>query len=151
MAQERRELEESPEEELAELTALYRGKGLSEATARLVAEELTATDAYGAHLDAERGIDPDDLTNPRHAALASAVAFTLGALLPLLAVLLPPETWRVPVCVGAVLGALAITGVISARLGGANARRAVLRVLLGGALGLAVTYGIGHVFGTAIG
>jgi VIT1/CCC1 family predicted Fe2+/Mn2+ transporter len=151
MAQERRELHESPEEELAELTALYRAKGLSEATARRVAEELTEHDALGAHLDAELGIDPDDLANPRQAAAASAVSFTLGALLPLIAILLPPQSWRVPVCVLAVLAALTLTGVLSARLGGADPRRAVLRVLIGGALGLAFTYGVGHLFGTAIG
>ncbi len=151
MARERRELHESPQEELEELTALYRAKGLSEATARQVAVELTEHDAFGAHLDAELGIDPEDLANPRHAAAASAIAFTLGALLPLVAVLLPPERWRVPVCVLAVLAALAVTGVVSARLGGANPRRAVLRVLVGGALGLAFTYGVGHLFGTLIG
>jgi VIT1/CCC1 family predicted Fe2+/Mn2+ transporter len=150
VAQERRELHESPEEELAELTALYRAKGLTEGTARRVAEELTAHDALGAHLDAELGIDPHDLADPRQAAAASALSFTLGALLPLVAVLLPPESWRVPVCMLAVLAALAITGVVSARLGGADPRRAVLRVLVGGALGLALTYGVGHLFGTAV-
>src|SRR5690349_1409230 len=91
VAKERRELHESPEEELQELIALYRAKGLSQATARRVAEELTAHDALGAHLDAELGIDPGDLANPRQAAAASALSFTVGALLPLLAVLLPPE------------------------------------------------------------
>jgi VIT1/CCC1 family predicted Fe2+/Mn2+ transporter len=151
VAQERRELHESPEEELAELTALYRAKGLTEGTARRVAEELTAHDALGAHLDAELGIDPHDLANPRQAAGASALSFTVGALLPLLAVLLPPEPLRVPVCVVAVLAALALTGVVSARLGGASPRRPVLRVLIGGALGLAFTYGVGHLFGTAVG
>lgn len=151
MAQERRELAESPEQELEELTALYRAKGLSDNTARRVAAELTEHDALAAHLDAELSIDPDDLANPRQAAVASALSFTLGALLPLIAVLMPPTSWRVPVCVAAVLAALAITGVLSARLGGSNARRAVLRVLIGGAAGLALTYGIGHLFGTAIG
>jgi VIT1/CCC1 family predicted Fe2+/Mn2+ transporter len=151
VAQERRELHESPEEELAELTALYRAKGLTDGTARRVAEELTAHDALGAHLDAELGIDPHDLANPRQAAGASALSFTVGALLPLLAVLLPPEPLRVPVCVVAVLAALALTGVVSARLGGASPRRPVLRVLIGGALGLAFTYGVGHLFGTAVG
>ena len=151
MAQERRELRESPEEELEELTALYQAKGLSHTTARQVAEELTEHDALAAHLDAELSIDPADLANPRQAAVASAVSFTLGALLPLVAILLPATSWRVPVCVIAVLAALAITGVLSARLGGSNPRRAVLRVLIGGALGLAITYGIGHLFGTAIG
>jgi VIT1/CCC1 family predicted Fe2+/Mn2+ transporter len=151
MAQERRELHESPEAELQELVGLYRAKGLSEGTARRVAEELTAHDAFGAHLDAELGIDPRDLADPRQAAAASALSFTLGALLPLVAVLLPPTGLRVPVCVLAVLAALAVLGVVSARLGGANPRRAVLRVLVGGALGLAFTYGVGHLFGTAIG
>ena len=151
MAQERRELVESPEEELEELTALYQAKGLSHATARRVAEELTEHDALGAHLDAELSIDPDDLANPRQAAVASALSFTVGALLPLVAILVPPTSWRVPVCVVAVLAALALTGVLSARLGGSSPRRAVLRVLIGGALGLALTYGIGHLFGTAIG
>jgi hypothetical protein len=112
-----------------------------------VAEELTEHDALGAHLDAEPGIDPHDLANPRQAAAASALSFTLGALL-------PPTGLRVPVCVVAVLAALAalaFLGVVSARLGGANPRRAVVRVLIGGALGLAVTNGVGHLFGTAIG
>jgi VIT1/CCC1 family predicted Fe2+/Mn2+ transporter len=130
---------------------LYRAKGLAEPTARQVAVELTDHDALRAHLDAELGIDPHDLANPRQAAGASALSFTVGALLPLLAILLPPESWRVPVCVLAVLAALTLTGVVSARLGGANPRRAVLRVLVGGALGLALTYGIGHLFGSAIG
>ena len=151
LAQEKRELEEMPEEEFAELVAIYEGKGLTPQTARLVAAELTAHDALAAHLDAELNLDPDNLVNPIEAALASAVSFTVGALLPLLAILLPPQHWRVPVCVVAVLGALAIAGAISARLGAANARRAVLRVVIGGALGLGITYAIGSLFGTAIG
>src|SRR5690242_9372541 len=106
VAKERRELHESPEEELQELIALYRAKGLSQATARRVAEELTVHDALGAHVEAELGIDPGDLANPRQAAAASALSFTVGALLPLLAVLLPPEPLRVAVCVVAVLAAL---------------------------------------------
>jgi VIT1/CCC1 family predicted Fe2+/Mn2+ transporter len=151
LAKEKQELRQSPDEELDELTALYRAKGLSEATSRQVAEELTAHDALAAHLDAELGMDPEDMANPAQAAAASAASFTIGALLPLIAVLLPPASLRVPVCVVAVLGALAITGVASARLGGADPRRAVLRVVVGGALGLALTYGIGHAFGTVIG
>ncbi len=151
LAQERRELAATPEHELAELTAIYEAKGLSASTARTVAEELTAHDALAAHVDAELNIDPDDLANPVQAAAASAVSFTLGALLPLLAILLPPVTWRVPVTFVAVLAALGIAGAGSARLGGSPPRRAVLRVVLGGAAGLALTYGIGHLFGTAIG
>jgi VIT1/CCC1 family predicted Fe2+/Mn2+ transporter len=84
------------------------------------------------------------------AAAASAASFTAGALLPLLAILLPPPGWRVPVTFFAVLIALGLAGALSARIGGGNIRRAVLRVVIGGAVGLALTYGIGHLFGTAI-
>ncbi len=151
LAQEERELAHMPEEELVELTAIYQAKGLTASTARQVAEELTAHDALAAHLDAELHIDPDDLANPVQAAVASAVSFTIGALLPLLAILLPPRSARVPVCVVAVLAALAFTGVLSSRLGGSPARRAVIRVLVGGLAGLMFTYGVGHLFGTALG
>ncbi len=151
LQEEKRELREFPEAELAELAAIYRAKGLSEETAHTVAVELTAHDPLAAHLDAELNLDPDELTSPWQAAFASAVSFTIGALLPLLAVLLPPPALRVPVTVVAVLLALAITGVLSAKVGGGDARRAVLRIVIGGALGLAVTYGIGHLVGAAIG
>jgi len=126
-------------------------RGLSAATARTVAVELTARGALAAHLDAELHIDPDDIPSPVQAAAASALSFTSGALLPLLAILLPPAAVRVPVTFAAVLIALALAGALSARIGGSNVRRAVLRVVIGGALGLAFTYGIGHLFGTAIG
>jgi vacuolar iron transporter family protein len=151
LAQEKRELAETPEAELIELTALYEAKGLSAATARTVAAELTARDPLAAHLDAELHIDPDDLAHPFQAAAASALSFTSGALLPLLAILLPPATLRVPVTFVAVLIALGLAGALSARIGGSDIRRAVLRVVIGGALGLAFTYGVGHLFGTAIG
>ncbi|WP_280457133.1 VIT1/CCC1 transporter family protein [Nocardia carnea] len=144
LAQEYRELKEDPADELAELTAIYHAKGLSAETARQVAEELTAYDAFAAHAEAELGLNPDELTNPWHAAFSSAVAFTLGALLPLLAILLPPTTARIPVTIVAVLIALALTGSISAWLGGSNRLRAVARVVIGGALAMAVTYGIGQ-------
>ena len=150
ITQEKRELASTPEAELTELTALYEARGLSAATARTVAEELTARDALAAHLDAELHIDPDDIPSPVQAAVASALSFTSGALLPMVAILLPPAALRVPVAFVAVLVALALTGTISARLGGSNVRRAVLRVVVGGALGLALTYGVGHLFGTAI-
>ena len=86
---------ESPEDELEELAAIYVAKGASVETARRLAEELTAHDAFAAHADAELGIDPDALTNPWHAAASSAAAFTVGILLPLLAILLPPAGLRV--------------------------------------------------------
>jgi VIT1/CCC1 family predicted Fe2+/Mn2+ transporter len=151
LAKERRELEEMPEQELAELAAIYQGKGLGTETAWLVARELTEHDALAAHLDAELHLDPNDIVNPWHAAGASAVAFIGGAALPLIAILLPPISWRVPVTFMAVLLALALAGVISARLGGSPPRRAVARVVVGGAVGLAVTYAIGSLFGAAVG
>ena len=112
LAKERRELHETPEEELAELTEIYLAKGLSADVAREVAEQLTAHDALGAHAEAELGINPDELSSPWHAAFASLVAFTVGALLPLLAIALPPPGGRVLVTVVAVVLALVFTGVV---------------------------------------
>jgi VIT1/CCC1 family predicted Fe2+/Mn2+ transporter len=150
IAQEKRELVTTPEAELTELTALYEAKGLSSATARTVANELTVHNALAAHLEAELHIDPADIPSPVQAAGASALSFVCGALLPMLAILLPPAGWRVPVTFAAVLAALALTGALSARLGGSDVRRAVLRVVVGGALGLAFTYSVGYLFGTAV-
>jgi VIT1/CCC1 family predicted Fe2+/Mn2+ transporter len=147
---ERRELRDMPGEELDELTQLYRDRGLTESTARQVAVELTAHDALSAHLEVELGIDQDDLVNPWHAAISSAIAFTLGALLPLIAILLPPPEWRVPVTFVAVLIALALTGTVSARLGGASKSRAAIRLVLGGALALATTWLVGTLLGTTV-
>lgn len=149
IAKEREELRTMPEEELAELTELYRQRGLSEETAQQVAEELTAHDALAAHLEVELGIDQEDLVNPWHAALSSAISFTVGALLPLLAILLPPPAWRVPVTFVAVLVALAATGWISAKVGGAAPLRASIRLVLGGALALVATWVIGTLLGTS--
>ena len=147
LEKERIELAEDPEAELAELAAIYQAKGLSARTARAVAEELTEKDAFAAHVEAELGIDPDALSNPWHAAGASALAFTVGSLLPLVAILVPPVSARVPVTFVVVLLALALTGAISARLGGARKRVAVLRLVFGGALAMAVTFGIGALVG----
>ena len=150
LAKERRELIEEPEAELQELIGLYQAKGLSPQTARTVAEELTAHDAFAAHIDIELGIDPNELTNPWHAATSSAIAFTIGALLPMLAILLPPPAARIPVTFVGVLIALAVTGWISARLGGADPKRATQRVVIGGALAMAITYGIGRLVGGVV-
>jgi vacuolar iron transporter family protein len=150
MAQEKRELAASPEAELAELTALYEAKGLSAATARTVAAELTGHGALAAHLDAELHIDPADISSPVQAA-ASALSFIASAVLPLLAILLPPATARVAVTFATVLIALGLAGVLSAHLGGSDIRRAVLQLVIGGAVGLAFTYGIGYLSGTALG
>ncbi|MFC9786881.1 VIT family protein [Rhodococcus sp. NPDC127528] len=151
LAKERTELAETPAAELAELAGLYEAKGLSPATAMTVAKELTEHDAFAAHADAELGIDPNELTNPWQAAGSSAVSFTIGALLPLVAILVTPATVRIPVTFVAVLIALALTGSISARLGGSDRGRAVLRVVLGGALAMVVTYAIGQLFGGVAG
>jgi len=151
IAKETRELASEPAEELSELAELYRQKGLSEDLARQVALELTEKDALRAHLEIELGIDPDDLTSPWQAALASMLSFTLGALLPLLTILLFSPDLRVVVTLVAVGLALAGTGLLSSRVGGAPARPAVLRVVGGGLLAMAVTFGIGTLLGTAIG
>jgi VIT1/CCC1 family predicted Fe2+/Mn2+ transporter len=150
LAKERRELTEEPEAELDELIGLYQAKGLSPETARTVAIELTEHDAFAAHIDAELGIDPDELTNPWQAAISSAISFTIGALLPMLAILLPPATHRIPVTFVGVLAALALTGWMSARLGGADPVRATKRVVIGGALAMAITYAIGRAMGGVV-
>jgi vacuolar iron transporter family protein len=150
IAKERRELAEMPEEELAELAALYEQRGLSPALAQRVAVELTEHDALAAHAEVELGIDPNELTNPWHAAWASMLAFTVGALLPLVAILLPPATGRIPVTAVSVVLALALTGWVSARMGGAAQRPAIVRNVGGGALAMAVTYLIGSLVGVAL-
>ncbi len=148
---ERRELREEPEEELAELAAIYAGKGLEADLALEVATQLTAHDALGAHAEAELGIDPNDLTSPWAAAWASMIAFTVGALLPLLTIALVVASARVVVTVAAVTVALAVTGYVSARLGEAPARRAVLRNMAGGLFAMLITYLVGSLLGTRIG
>ena len=149
LALERRELREQPEAELEELTGLLTERGLSEAVAREAARQLTARDALRAHANEELGIDPDALTNPWHAAGASFLAFTVGALLPLLAIVLPPTSARLWVTVLSVLAALALTGWVSARLGSAPVGRALARNVGGGAVAMAVTYAAGALLGAA--
>ena len=144
---ERQELIDSPEMELLELMNIYKEKGLSEPTARIVAQELTDHGAFAAHLDAELGIDPENLTDPWHAAAASALAFFAGAVIPILMIVLPPVSVRIPVTFLGVFVALTITGVLSAHAGGANKLKATTRVVLGGLLAMVVTFGIGKLFG----
>lgn len=149
IARERQELIDQPDEELLELAEIYQAKGLSASTARLVAKELTAHDAISAHLEAELGIDERQLTNPWHAAFSSALAFLAGATLPMLAITLPPDGWRIPLAFGASLLALAITGWVGARLGNSPPLRPVFRVLAGGTFALLLTWGIGTVLGVS--
>jgi vacuolar iron transporter family protein len=149
IAKEKRELAEMPSEELAELTSIYEQKGLSATTARLVAEELTEKDALAAHLDAELNIDPSDIVSPWRAAQASAVAFLVGGILPLLAVLIFPQSVRIPATVAVVLLALAGTGALGGYLGNSPLLRPTLRVVIGGTIALATTYLIGSLLGSS--
>jgi VIT1/CCC1 family predicted Fe2+/Mn2+ transporter len=148
---ERTELHEDPEGELEELTQLYQHKGISRRLAEQVAAELTEHDALAAHAEAELGIDPEDLTNPWHAALASMVAFTVGALLPLLVITFSPASIRTVVTVLAVAAALALTGWSSARLGRSPVGRAIARNVVGGLVAMGVTYAIGALVGRNLG
>ena len=144
------ELHNQPDEELTELAEMYQAKGVSSKTAKQVAKELTAKDALKAHLDVELNIDAEALTNPWQAAIASLLSFTVGALIPLVSILVATPHTRFLVTFIAVSVALFLTGYLSAHAGGASHRRAVLRVVVGGALAMIVTYGIGHLFGTTI-
>lgn len=151
LRKERRELEEMPEEELEELTRLYEEKGLSPELAAQVAKELHAHDALAAHAETELGIDPEDLTNPFHAALSSGLSFIVGSLLPLAAMLLAPTASKLYVTIVGVVAALSLTGYLSARWGGTPLVRSVLRNVVGGLLAMGVTYWIGRLIGTQLG
>ena len=150
IAKEKTELATMPQEELAELTKLYQDKGLTPQNARKVAEELTANDALAAHLDAELNIDQTDIVSPWRAAYASAIAFTIGGLLPILAIIFFPASMRVPATFATVLFALAITGATGGYLGDSPMLRPLVRVVLGGALALAATFLIGRLLGITV-
>jgi len=150
IAKELRDLAEHPEEELAELAGYYEHRGLSPALARQVAEELTAKDALAAHAEVELKIDPEDFTSPWAAAVSSFVSFFLGALIPLVMILLPLDGLRVWVAAAAVVIGLFLTGLVSAVLGGAPRGPAILRNVLMGSATMAATYLIGHLFGVAV-
>ncbi|ANZ42037.1 hypothetical protein BBK82_45020 [Lentzea guizhouensis] len=151
IAQEKRELRDMPDEELKELAGIYEGKGLDADTAREVAEQLTEHDALAAHADAELNLDPDALTNPWGAAIASFVSFTVGALLPLIAIATTPPSLRVPITVLTAIVALALTGYVSAKLSNAPKQRAIMRNVVGGLIAMGVTYAIGSLVGQSIG
>lgn len=151
LAMERRELAEIPEEETLEMAQLLAQLGISDETATRAAQEIHRTDALSAHAQLELGIDPEATANPLEASLASAVAFVLGGLVPLLAVLMAPHSLAVPVTVVSVVVALVLTGAASATLGKAPVPRAVLRNVAGGLVAMAITFGIGRLFGATIG
>lgn len=139
-----------PAWELEQLVRLNMETGMTEATARQAATEQHAHDPLTIHAKMHLGIDPDELTNPMHAGVASLIAFTLGGIAPLATILLLPAEWRIPVTFATVLVALAATGYTSARVAKSPVPLAVIRNVLGGAAAMAVTYGIGALVGGTV-
>ncbi|MEO8902071.1 MAG: VIT family protein [Polyangiaceae bacterium] len=148
---EERELAGQPQAELIELTLIYVKRGLDKDLAHQVAVQLTEHDKLSAHLRDELGIDPNALARPLQAAWISALSFGSFALLPILALLLAPSTWRIPAIAALSLLSLAILGALGAHLGGAPRFRAALRVCIGGSLAMLATALIGHLVGGVVG
>jgi vacuolar iron transporter family protein len=147
IATERRELEREPERELAELTGIYIRRGLDEALARRVAEQLTARDALAAHARDELGITPASRARPVQAALSSAASFAIGALLPMVAAVAAP-VHRVAFTVAiTTLIALLALGALAARAGGASMLKGAGRVAFWGALAMSITAALGGAIG----
>lgn len=147
IARQKRLLKENPAQELEELTQIYERKGLSREMASEVANELSGHDALRAHLEAELHMSEEEVLSPWHAAIASFVAFLVGAMLPFLVAVLVPSPFKIPITFATVLIALALTGFTGAKLGDANPVRAMFRVVLGGALALTATFAIGAMLG----
>lgn len=147
---EERELRDDPEGELRELANIYVGRGLQPELAGRVAAALSEHDALGAHARDELGLDEERRAQPLQAAWTSALSFSVGAILPVLAVGLAPHAVRIAICVGVTLAALAALGYLGARLGGAHRVRAAARVLVWGSVAMAVTSGIGALVGAAV-
>lgn len=150
IARERKELNENVEFELDELADVYVTRGVDRALARQVAEQMMAKDALTAHARDELGISEITTARPVQAALTSAASFSLGAAMPLLMVVVAPVGALVPIVSSASLAFLALLGAIGARAGGADVLRATARVTFWGALAMALTAGIGKVFGTVV-
>jgi vacuolar iron transporter family protein len=149
LAKESKELVAQPEPELRELAGIYQARGLDSQLAMQVAQQLMKHDALGAHARDELGISQSSSARPVQAALASAASFATGAALPLTAALLAPAAWLVLTTSGASLVFLILLGIVSARLGGAPAFKAAVRVALWGALAMGITAGVGALFGVA--
>jgi VIT1/CCC1 family predicted Fe2+/Mn2+ transporter len=147
---EARELADDPHGELAELAAIYDRRGVPAGLAAAVAKALSQQDALEAHARDELGLEEARRARPLQAAWASALSFSAGALLPLLAVALAPDALRGLVAGAVTLVALALLGDLGARLGGAPRLRATLRVVVWGAIAMAITAGIGAVVGGAV-
>ena len=147
---ERAELHNDAAAEHRELAAIYVGRGLTPALARDVATQLMAHDALGAHVRDELGLTETGAARPLQAALSSAASFAAGAAWPLLVALVAPRATLVPVVAGASLLALAALGALAARAGGAGMAKGAARVTLWGALAMAVTAGVGALFGAVV-
>ena len=147
---ERSELRANVEFERDELASIYVKRGVQPALAREVALQLMAKDPLGAHAHDELGISDVTTARPVQAALTSAITFSVGAAMPLLLAVVSPTASLVPTVSIASLGFLAVLGAIGARTGGANVVRATARVTFWGAMAMAVTAGIGRLFGAVI-
>ena len=150
LVRERKELEEKPEFELDELTTIYVKRGVEPSLARQVAQQLMAKDALTTHAREELGISEITAARPIQAALTSAVTFSVGAAMPLLMIVASPLGMLVPFVSIASLGFLALLGAIGAKAGGANVMRATTRVTFWGALAMALTAGVGKLFGAVV-
>ena len=150
LARERQELAADDRSERAELAAIYVSRGLDPALAKQVAEQLMAHDAIGAHARDELGISEVQRARPVQAALASAGTFSVGAALPLVIAMLAPVSRLAVAVTGMSLVFLAVLGWLAARAGGAKSLLGALRVTLWGALAMAITYGVGSLFGTIV-
>jgi VIT1/CCC1 family predicted Fe2+/Mn2+ transporter len=151
IALETRELSTQPEAELRELATIYIKRGVEEALAIKVAEQLSAHDRLGAHMRDELGIDRGFLARPVQAAWISAASFASFAVVPLVALLVAPATLRITVIATISLLSLASLGAFGGYLGGAPRGRAALRVTVGGALAMALTAAIGRILGVSVG
>ena len=150
LARERQELSENPEFELDELADIYVKRGVDRDLARQVARQLMAKDALTSHARDELGISESTTARPVQAALTSALSFSVGAAMPLLMVVVSPAAALVPIVAAASLGFLALLGAIGGWAGGANVLRATARVTFWGTLAMALTAGIGKLFGTVV-
>ena len=150
LARERQELATDDRHERAELASIYVARGLEPALAQEVADQLMAHDALGAHARDELGISDLQRARPVQAAFASAGTFSVGAAMPVLSVFFTPATTLAPVVTGTSLAFLAILGYVAARAGGARTTVGTLRVTFWGALAMALTYGVGALFGTVV-
>jgi VIT1/CCC1 family predicted Fe2+/Mn2+ transporter len=150
LKREERELASDPDAELAELAAIYVGRGLDQDLAQRVAAQLMAHDALGSHARDELGISEALRARPLQAALASAASFAVGAAAPLITVALSPDTTLLPAVGGTSLVLLGVLGWLAARVGGARPGAGAVRVVFWGALAMAVTAGVGALFGPTL-